>query len=281
MAIVTIARLTGSGGDIIASQVAEGLGYDLIDSALIAKIAEHAGVSMEEVMGHDERTESRAMEWLKNAVTPRIGKIIVEEDRRLKPEGYLEYLKNVILGLAEKGNMVIVGRGGQFILKGMENAFHVRVIADQPTRVNWLRQYYAISEVEALDRIRRSDSMKRNFIRRYFRADWDDPLCYHLMINTSSLRVEEASATIIEAVRMFSRSRDYIPGVRDRRKSERRQADRRRVNRRDHSTIWTKRDGETALLKTGRPVRTHTRPDRRKGERRKSDRRKTVIKPEQ
>ena len=275
MAVVTIARLTGSGGDVIAARVAEGLGYTLIDSVLLAKIAEYAGVSLEKVMDIDERAESKTLEWLKNFITPQIRKIMHEEERSLKPEGYIEYLRHVILGVAEKDNIVILGRGSQFILRETENAFHIRVIAEQSTRVQWLKQYYAISEEEALDRIKRSDTMRRNFIRRYFKADWDDPLRYHLMVNTTHLEVEEASSMIIGAVRIFSADRDYIPGVRDRRKGERRQGERRKRKRRTDSSVWTFRDVESTVLKTGRPVRTHTRPDRRHGERRKGSRRKT------
>ena len=54
MAVLTISRQLGSGGDEIASQVAEELGYDLVDSALIVSIAERAAVSVDEVITYDE-----------------------------------------------------------------------------------------------------------------------------------------------------------------------------------------------------------------------------------
>jgi cytidylate kinase len=279
MAVVTIARFIGSGGDEIASKLAERLGYDFIDSALIAQIAEHAGVSASEVRGLDEQSESKAMEWFMDVITPRIGKILLNGDSHLKPAGYIEYLKTVIQKLAEKGNIVIVGRGGQFILAEEETAFHIRVIADLPTRVSRLRQYYSISDDEALDRIKRSDSMKRNFIQRYFRGDWDDCLRYHLVINTSHLTIDEAGDIVYRAVQKFSDTRDYIPGVRDRRKRERRASDRRRGDRRGQDGLWTHRDLESALLKTGRPVRGFARPERRLVERRKGGRRSSDPMP--
>ena len=49
MAVVTISRLIGSGGDIIALKVAEGLGYDLVDTKLIVEVAERTGVSISKV----------------------------------------------------------------------------------------------------------------------------------------------------------------------------------------------------------------------------------------
>jgi cytidylate kinase len=278
MAVVTIARLTGSGGDIIASKVARELGYDLVDASLISKVAEQAGVSLDHVRSLDEKTQSRAVEWLLSFITPRIEKIMTNESQ-LNPEGYIEYVRSIILGLADKGNMVIVGRGGQFILRERENAFHVRLVANMETRVYWLKQYYAISDAEAADRIRRSDTMRRNFIERYFRANWDDPLAYNMIINTSRFDIDEVSADIVDAVRRFSLRRDYIPGVRDRRVlPDRRGEDRRKGDRRSAAPgVWTIRDTENALMKEGRPVRTLTRPDRRKAERRQGPRRKDEI----
>lgn len=274
MAIVTIARLTGSGGDIIASKVAKGLGYDLVDNALISKVAEQAGVSMEHVKSLDEKYQSRAVEWLINFITPSIEKIMMEKDHQLNPEGYITYVRQIISGLADKGNMVIVGRGGQFILRERGNAFHVRLIADMDTRIFWLKQYYAISDAEAAERIRRSDTMRRNFIDRHFQSNWDDPLAYHMTLNTSRFDIDEASGIIIDGVRRFSALRDYIPGVRDRRNGiERRQAERRKGDRRADYGTWTVRDLNTALLKNGRPIRGVSRPDRRQVERRRESRR--------
>lgn len=274
MAIVTIARQVGAGGDIVAARVAEGLGYDLVDSALIARVAEQAGVSVEQVMNLDEKYNSRAVEWLLNFITPRVGKIILEEDRHLNPDRYMEYVRDVVQGLADKGNMIIVGRGGQFILRSRENAFHVRLVADPEVRVEWMRRYYDITDREAADRIKRSDSMRANFIARNFKGNWEDPAAYHAVLNTAKLGFEDTAAMIIDAVKRFSIGREYIPGIRDRRGSEnRRRGDRRRGDRRSSVSIWTIREVERALLRDGRPIRSLSRPDRRQGERRQHDRR--------
>ena len=79
MAVVTFSRMMGSGGDIIASNVARELGYDLVDSSLISKVAKEAGVSMEDVRGLDEKTKSRMMELMLSIVTPNIDKIMASE----------------------------------------------------------------------------------------------------------------------------------------------------------------------------------------------------------
>ncbi|MFA6471412.1 MAG: cytidylate kinase-like family protein [Candidatus Latescibacterota bacterium] len=281
MAVMTISRLSGSGGDIIASQVAEGLGYGLVDSSIIIRVAEEAGVSIEHAKSLDGRSTSKTIEWLKSLIGPNTEKFLreagkhMDEASRLNQDGYFVYAKNLILELAKKGNVVIVGRGGQFILKDWENAFHVRIIADMQSRIYWIREHYKISEAEALDRIKKSDIVRRNFIERNFGVSWDDQLPYHGIINTSKMGVDLASTVLIEAVKKFSTIREYIPGVKDRRSGvDRRKEERRKGERRSGSSIWTMRDIEKAVLREGRPMRSMSRIDRRKDDRRKAIRRK-------
>lgn len=116
--------------------------------------------------------------------------------------------------------------------------------------------------------------MRRNFIERNFHADWDDPLAYHLVVSSSKLGIDLTCKVIIEAAKKFSTCREYIPGVRDRRKGfDRRIAQQRRGDRRSGLGVWTIRDIETAVLRKGRPVRALSRLDRRKADRRKGLRR--------
>jgi cytidylate kinase len=284
MAVVTLSRLIGSNGDIIASQVAEGLGYVLIDSSIITRVAEEAGVSVEHVKSLDERSESKTVEWLKSVVGPRTDRFLRETGKylddasRLNSVSYIEYAKNIILKLAEKGNTIIVGRGGQFILKDRENAFHVRIIADMESRVYRVQELYKISRTEAIDLLKKSDAMRKNFIERNFNASWDDPLSYHLLVNSSKLGIDLTSELIIEAVRKFSAKREYIPGIKDRRSGiERRSKDRRKGERRS-GTTWTIRDIERAVLQ-GRPMRSINNIDRRVVNRRQAPRRKEDMPP--
>ena len=51
MAVVTISRLLGSEGDVIALKVAKCLGYEFVDNTLIVEISERAGVSVNDIVG--------------------------------------------------------------------------------------------------------------------------------------------------------------------------------------------------------------------------------------
>lgn len=273
MAVITISRLLGSDGDEIALKVAEGLGYDLVDSGLIIRVAESAGVSVDEVRNVDETYHSRASEWLKSFITPSTRKILLEKDGHLNPESYVKYCKTVLCGLAEKGKMVIVGRGGQFILKDYDNAFHVRIGADEIFRAERIKISRGISIEDARDIVRKSDRMRKQYIERYLKADWNDVSAYHLIIDSSRLGIDVTSSIIIDAARQFSRTHEFVPGKKDRRGDGRRKEDRRKGPRRDPMLKWTVRDMENAILHDGRSIRSLNRTDRRKKSRRDKSRR--------
>ena len=274
MAVVTISRLNGSEGDEIALKVAKGLGYDLVDTSLIVEVADRAGVSIDAVRNLDEKYQSRAVKFLKGLITPQMSKVLAgQENKHLDPRSFVEYVKTIILGLAEKGNMVIVGRAGQFILKDEYSAYHVRIIADEKFRIEIIKERNEISESDAYEMIKKSDNMRKNYIEKYLNEDWSNPLAYHLVVNSSKNGIDETAHIIIEAVKKFSATHEYIPGVRDRRKSQKRSGkDRRTGDRRADEELWSQDLTKRSIMK-GRPVRTHIKPDRRNVQRRKKDRR--------
>jgi hypothetical protein len=130
-----------------------------------------------------------------------------------------------------------------------------------------------ISRTEAIERIKNTYEMRKKYIFQYFNMNRNDPLNYHMVVNTSNIGLDEASMIIIEAVRRFSTNREYIPGVKDRRKcGVRRQWERRKLERRQMN-ICSPHD-IYAAIKCGRSVRKYTETNRRKMEHRQYLRRK-------
>jgi len=273
MAVVTLSRELGSEGDRIALKIAEQLGYDLVDNSLIVKVAERAGVSVEKAAHFDEHYTSQTVQWLKNFVTPRVGKILVDEGRHIDPETFIEYCRTVIRGLAEKGNVVIVGRAGQFILSDNDTAFHVRVVADMPFRIERVKERYTVNDTTAKEMIKKSDHMRKHYIEQYFHKDWNDPGVYHVIINSSRLGVDDTAAVLIDTVRMFRRSHQIIPGSRDQRGGDRRKGQCRKGDRRASEVGYSSKEIEKMAIREGRPLRSHSSPDQRKRDRRRSLRR--------
>ena len=109
---------------------------------------------------------------------------------------YLQTLKLVITELAKSGRIVIRGRGSQFILKDFPSVFHILVVAPIGLRVKRVMDSFQLDEENAKKQIKRSDDNHREFNKRYFHAETENPLDYDLVLNTKSITFEDATRII-------------------------------------------------------------------------------------
>jgi len=96
------------------------------------------------------------------------------------------------------GKCVLVGRGGQCILRQREDVFHVFVYAPRQHRLRRVLPEVS-NEAEARSRMDQIDQQRLAYIQRYFESDWDDRRLYQLMLN-SRLGEEAASAVVTSAM---------------------------------------------------------------------------------
>lgn len=182
MAIITISREMGSGGIPIAHQVAEDLGYTLVDGDAIKDVAAKYGLTDETLQQIDEKPPA----------------FIEQLDRQI--ELGMNRIQLIVLEAALKGNVVIYGRGGQDLLTGITSVLRVRVIAPFEDRVERWAEREWIDPDLAHSLVRKSDQQRAGFIKYYFDRDWEDPLDYDLVINTVRLSNAMAVKLISEGV---------------------------------------------------------------------------------
>jgi cytidylate kinase len=106
----------------------------------------------------------------------------------------------VIKELAKNHSLVIRGRGSQFILKNYPDSFHVYTVAPLETRIKRVANYLKVDEETAKKEIHKVDSSRLEFIKRYFKAEMEDPIHYDIVINTGQISFENASSVIAKAL---------------------------------------------------------------------------------
>ncbi len=191
VSIVTLSREPGSGGRIIAARLAQKLKIDIFHQEVIHEIAKSADVSEKLLETLDERGLSTLEHWISSLV----------HDRHLWPDRYMQHLLKVIGTIGKHGRAVIVGRGANFVLPS-EKRFAVRIVAPTAWRIENVAKEFDISPEDAKRRVLRTDSDRRAFIRKYFNADIADPNNYDLVINTVTLKLEDAVNVISAALGM-------------------------------------------------------------------------------
>ena len=112
----------------------------------------------------------------------------------------VKMLNQVIEKRAREGNVLLVGQGTQVLLRSYPGALHVRVVAPQEHRIATLQASEKLSKTAALRKIRSSDRERAEYVRRFHNARWDDPLLYHLVINTALMPVPIAVECIAAAL---------------------------------------------------------------------------------
>ncbi len=233
MTIITVSRQLGSLGGEIASSVAQDLGLRLIDAVTINRAAEKAGVpriALAELESEGERslagkvlsalrtmpllpsTSSRPASVAASAEAgpTRTSTTIFPFGGLFSPtvppisaslEGYVKVVGFVIRGLAHEGNVLILGRGGQALLRNHPGALHIQTVAPLAERLEVVRSRYGVSEREALQRVRASDRARSDYLRRYHDVDWLDATLYHLVVNTANMPTHTIVKLVIDAHR--------------------------------------------------------------------------------
>jgi len=126
--------------------------------------------------------------------------------RHIWPNEYLRHLSLVMHANAKHGNVIMIGRGGSFILK--DDAFRVRIIAPQEMRVDRLMSDRSISHEDALAYVIKYEADQIAFIRKYFNEDINDPKHYDLMINTKNVSIEIAAESVKKAFTSWKSTRE-------------------------------------------------------------------------
>ena len=212
MPIITIRGQLGSGAPEIGRQVTARLHTDYVDREIIADVAERLQRNERDVI-EKEMPPGTLMGRIAEALTnspmmePFGGGAYLPAD--LIPLGdtrYLEALQSVVRELAKSPSLVIRGRGSQFILKDHPGSLHVLVVAPLETRVKRVMKNLKIDEEAAHREIKRFDTSRHQFVRRYFHAHLEDPLHYDLVINTGGLTFGAATSLAISALRSKART---------------------------------------------------------------------------
>jgi cytidylate kinase len=82
----------------------------------------------------------------------------------------------------------------------LESVFHVRLVGALEKRIEYVRKVKELAEDAATTYVRKEDCGRRRYLRKYYGKDVDDPLLYHLVINTSLLSYEATARIVADAV---------------------------------------------------------------------------------
>jgi cytidylate kinase len=112
----------------------------------------------------------------------------------------IHQVAETMLKLAQSGNVILIGRGANIVTARLPHVLHVRLVAPLDARVEHSREAYNMTKAEARKFCPAEDHARQRYLKKYFGADNENPLLYHMIINTGLVSYDDAARIIGDAV---------------------------------------------------------------------------------
>lgn len=210
MAVITMSRQFGTPYAQIADRLCADLHLTPFDKGLMMRVAAETGLSEADIIDYSE--DQYKLRGFLNAlfrrtrsvaeVTSWAGSTEAGEERQtriLDEASAVKLERSTINAASERGDVLIIGRGGQVILEDRRDVLHVRLIAPFAARVGAIQAEQGITAGQAWRLVAERDRATRQYLHALYNADIEDPTLYHLVLNTTKLGVDGCVALIEEA----------------------------------------------------------------------------------
>lgn len=191
---VTVSREYGCGGFDVAEKTAEIINRErrpsppwvAYDRAILDAIMNDLGIS------------SSLLETLTSPARKQIDDFLQTTLSELPPQVVVyRSLAETVRTLATNGNVIIVGRAGRAITRGMEGGYHVRIVAPLEWRVERMAGLCGLSRKEAEKMILEKGRTREDYLRRFVKFESADPNDYHLTVNNAGHGMDGAARMIV------------------------------------------------------------------------------------
>jgi cytidylate kinase len=202
MAVITISRQFGAGGITLGKMVADELGYTFADKDIVERVAKEANVSTNWVESFEKEAGSKFSRFISSMVSKRlVNRVLGDERGYLDEDIYLDYLVLIIAQLADEGDVVILGRGSQYILNDHPDAIHILLVNELENRIKFMMDRYAMDRRKAERTVNSEDRRRVSLYKRLGKTDYEDPRLYDQVLNMSQVTLEAARDMICDLVK--------------------------------------------------------------------------------
>ncbi len=191
---VTISREYGCGGFDVAENTAEIINRErhpvpewaAYDKAILDAIMADLGISSSLLETLTSPARRQIDEFLQTALSELPSQVVVYRS-----------LAETVRTLAINGNVIIVGRAGRAITRGMEGGYHVRMVAPLDWRIERIARLCGLNRKEAEKVILEKERTRKDYLRRFVKFDSADPSAYHLVVNNAEHGMDGAARMIV------------------------------------------------------------------------------------
>ncbi|SDG53067.1 Cytidylate kinase [Prevotella communis] len=203
--VITINRELGSGGRTVGRKLAERLGVEFYDKAVIKGLMEQYHLTVEEI----EKLKGQKQGWWADIkrimfVSPSMHSNYYIPEKGSEPElldtdQIFEAETEILKGISHEESCVIAGRSGFHIFRNHPNHVSILIQASQPFRLERVMRKQGLSEKEALKVIKEVDLMRENYVRKHTGTSRYDTRNYDIVIKADGKTEDE----IVDIIMMY------------------------------------------------------------------------------
>ncbi len=211
--VVTINRELGSGGRTVGRMLAEKLGVEFYDKALIKALEKKYNLNTEQIEKLKGQNHAWWAEFARSMFgvdlgVPNYGKmnamyyLAVMDFSDVKPTSkeVFESETEILKGIAEVESCVVAGRSGFYVFRDHPNHLNVFIQASMPYRVERVMRKQQITEEEAVKTIKKVDKMRENYVKKYTGLSRYDTRNYDLVISADGKSEEQIVDIIMKYI---------------------------------------------------------------------------------
>lgn len=205
--VITINRELGSGGRTVGLKLAEKLGVQFYDKAVVEAIEEKYNLNVEEI----EKLKGKKQNWwsdLKRVVSVGGGIMGVpyysvsegEVTVKTTTDEMFRTETQILKGIAEEESCVLAGRSGFFVFRDHPNHLSILIQASMESRIKRLMGKQNISEAEARKTINKVDEMRENYVNHYTGTSRYDARNYDIVLRADGKTEDELVDIIMQYI---------------------------------------------------------------------------------
>ncbi len=201
--LITLSRQFRAGAAPVAQRVAEALGWEVVDDAFIEAVAEKSGYTEDEVRSLEESVPTFLERFAQSSALSFPEFIVSTPNALDEPDAVklAHATRDLIQEIGRRDRIVMVGRAAAAVLARAHDTLHVRLVASREYRIQWVAREEGVSESQAAGMIDEVDWRRARYHEEMYGRDWNDPLNYHMVLNTEWLGFDGAAEVVIARAR--------------------------------------------------------------------------------
>jgi len=201
--LITLSRQYQAGAAPVARRVADVLGWEVVDDAFIEAVAEKSGYTPDEVRSLEESVPTFLERFAQSSALSFPEFLVSTPNAMDEPDAVklAHATRDLVEEIGRRDRIVMVGRAAAAILARAHDTLHVRLVAARSYRIALAAKEHGVSEAEAATIVDDTDRRRARYHDEMYGRDWNDPLNYHMVLNTEWLSVEGAADVVIARAR--------------------------------------------------------------------------------